>query len=196
MKEDVRTTRTKAKIKETFLNLLQRHSYEHISVSDIAKEAGINRVTFYTHYIDKACLLADLMEDMKKKFIVNSIEYAQQIKSQNEVIKFSIGMASALLESFESNKNLIMLLADKENGVISKILEEQICSFILVLLKKLDEITPLKYPAKYVAAFIVPAFISLTLKYVTDSNPIPKEEFKTQLIELTENIINNKLFTK
>lgn len=196
MKEDVRTTRTKAKIKETFLNLLQRHSYEHISVSDIAKESGINRVTFYTHYIDKACLLADLMEDMKKKFIVNSIEYAQQIKSQNEVIKYSVGMASALLESFESNKNLIMLLADKENGVISKILEEQICSFILVLLKKLDEITPLKYPAKYVAAFIVPAFISLTLKYVTDSNPIPKEEFKTQLIELTENIINNKLFTK
>ena len=196
MKEDVRTTRTKSKIKETFLNLLQRHSYEHISVSDIAKEAGINRVTFYTHYIDKACLLADLMEDMKKKFIVNSIEYAQQIKSQNEVINYSVGMASALLEAFESNKSLIILLADKENGVISKILEEQISSFILVLLKKLDEITPLKYPAKYIAAFIVPAYISLTLKYVTDSNPIPKEEFKAQLIELTENIVNNKLFTK
>ena len=196
MGEDARTTRTKAKIKESFLKLLQQHSYEQISVSDIAKDANINRVTFYTHYIDKACLLADLMEDMKKKFIVDSMEFASRIDNENEIFKFSVGMASALLEAFIANKDLIILLANKENVVIGKILEEQISSFVLILLKKLDQVAPLKYPARYVAAFITPAYISLALKYVTDPNPIPKDEFKAQITELTENIVNNKLFTK
>lgn len=196
MSEDARTTRTKKKIKESFLKLLQQRSYEQISVSDIAKDANINRVTFYTHYIDKACLLADLMEDMKKKFLLASYEHAQKIDTENEIVRYSVGMATALLDVFDANKELIRLLAEKENAVIRRILEDHISNFVTVLLNKLDQITPLKYPVRYVSAFITPAFISLALKFVTDPNPIPKEEFKKQLTELSENIVKNKLFTK
>ena len=196
MAEDIRTTRTKNKIKNAFLTILKTHSYEQITVSDIAKEANINRVTFYTHYIDKACLLADLTEDMKKKFVSDAIGYAKTIDSKDEIFKYSIGLSTALLTMFERNKEIIVLLSEKENGVISKILEEQIGSFVTIILRQLDQYMPLKYPIKYIASFVTPAYISLILKYVTDPNPIPRNEFTKLLSELTENIVKNKIFTK
>lgn len=196
MSEDLRTTRTKNKIKDSFLTLLKNSSYEQITVSDIAKHANINRVTFYTHYIDKACLLADIMEDTKKKFVIDAIEYSSSLNETNEVIKYSIGLASTLVEIFAQNKDVITLLVHKENGVISKVLEEAISSFFLGILNRLNQVMPLKYPPKYVAAFLAPAYISLVMTYLNDKNPIPKEEFKKQVIEITENIISNKLFTK
>ncbi|WP_461214745.1 TetR/AcrR family transcriptional regulator C-terminal domain-containing protein [Lacticaseibacillus sp. GG6-2] len=45
------------RIKASFIALLQTESFEKLSVSAIAKTAGINRGTFYLHYVDKYALL-------------------------------------------------------------------------------------------------------------------------------------------
>lgn len=70
MKNDMRVIRTKKAVREAFLKLLAEKKYENITVRDIAKEAFINRNTFYIHYIDKADLLEKLsdkcLDDLKK----------------------------------------------------------------------------------------------------------------------------------
>lgn len=49
-KTDLRIRRTRMLLKEAFRRLILEKSLEDISVSDIAREAPINRRTFYLHY--------------------------------------------------------------------------------------------------------------------------------------------------
>ncbi|MGO3780950.1 MAG: TetR/AcrR family transcriptional regulator [Enterococcus viikkiensis] len=60
-----RKTETKNYIKIAFTELLREKGMEGITVMDIARKAGINRGTFYTHYVDKF----DLMEKLEGETI-------------------------------------------------------------------------------------------------------------------------------
>ena len=51
-KQDRRTRYTRQTIKDTFLELLTQKSFTKITVTEICKNAEINRGTFYLHYYD------------------------------------------------------------------------------------------------------------------------------------------------
>ncbi|OXM99491.1 TetR/AcrR family transcriptional regulator [Bifidobacterium vansinderenii] len=63
-----RNTRTEGAIKEAFITLTNAKGFDAMTVSDLAREAHINRGTFYTHYTDKfdlrQQLLANAMSDL------------------------------------------------------------------------------------------------------------------------------------
>lgn len=52
------------KIETAFLSLLTKYKYEEISISQICKQANINRSTFYCHYDD----INDLIIKIENKF--------------------------------------------------------------------------------------------------------------------------------
>ncbi|WP_262315981.1 TetR/AcrR family transcriptional regulator [Lacticaseibacillus parakribbianus] len=52
-----KSAETEASIKAAFVDLLQTKTFEKISVRDLSVRAGINRGTFYLHYVDKYDLL-------------------------------------------------------------------------------------------------------------------------------------------
>ncbi|KAB7791276.1 TetR/AcrR family transcriptional regulator [Bifidobacterium leontopitheci] len=58
-----RNTKTEAKIKAAFTTLVNAKGFDAMTVSDIARTAGINRGTFYMHYIDKFDLRRQLIDD-------------------------------------------------------------------------------------------------------------------------------------
>lgn len=58
-----RNTKTEAKIKAAFTTLMQSKGFDAMTVSDIARTAGINRGTFYMHYLDKMDLRQQLVDD-------------------------------------------------------------------------------------------------------------------------------------
>ncbi|MFS1664267.1 TetR/AcrR family transcriptional regulator [Streptococcus sp. zg-JUN1979] len=62
-----RQTHTKTYIKEALTQLLLTEHFEDISVSKITQTSGINRGTFYLHYLDKY----DLMEQLKEETIAD-----------------------------------------------------------------------------------------------------------------------------
>lgn len=196
MAEDIRTTRTKNKIKDAFIHLLETESYEKVSVSDIAREAGINRVTFYTHYIDKPCLLADIIDEMRKKFMIDAIEHASKLNSGSEIINYSVALTNSLLDIALANKKLITIMSKKENGVIQKIVETQVESFVTTILNKLSTVKEFKYPTKTVVSFLVPAFFGLIFGYVVSKDPIPEDEFRNDLHEITINLVKSNIFIK
>ena len=49
-RKDKRVARTEKAIREAFFKLLGDVDYEKISVSALAREAGVDRKTFYLHY--------------------------------------------------------------------------------------------------------------------------------------------------
>ncbi|MFT8317726.1 MAG: TetR/AcrR family transcriptional regulator [Sporolactobacillus sp.] len=63
MAEDLRTQKTKAQIKQTFIELLLEKNFMKITVRDITESAKIGRGTFYLHYQDKFDLLQSVMNE-------------------------------------------------------------------------------------------------------------------------------------
>ena len=57
-----RKTKTEQRIREALTHLLRTKGFEALTVSDVAREAGINRGTFYAHYTDKFDLLNKQIE--------------------------------------------------------------------------------------------------------------------------------------
>ena len=51
--EDIRIKKTKNKLFQTFVKLLEEISIESITVNDLCAYAGIRRATFYKHFKDK-----------------------------------------------------------------------------------------------------------------------------------------------
>ena len=78
-KEDLRITKTKQSIKESFIELVKKKGYNKVSVTDIVSKANINRNTFYLHYEDKEDLVKHLLNDSAKRMEI-LLGYADFLK--------------------------------------------------------------------------------------------------------------------
>ena len=61
--QDRRTRYTLMVIREAFFKLLREKGFEKITVTDVCREANINRGTFYLHYVDKYDLLNAMIDE-------------------------------------------------------------------------------------------------------------------------------------
>ena len=64
MADNRRVRMTKKLIKDAYLELLEKHPSERISVTDICKTADVNRSTFYMYYEDTIRLRQDIENDV------------------------------------------------------------------------------------------------------------------------------------
>lgn len=64
-KQDLRVVKTRKNIENTFLELLQKHDFEKITVRMIIEDALVSRITFYNHYEDKY----DLARGISQKYL-------------------------------------------------------------------------------------------------------------------------------
>lgn len=64
IKNNSRYKMSSEKIETAFLTLILNHKYEDITISQVCKEANINRSTFYCHYDD----INDLIIKIENKF--------------------------------------------------------------------------------------------------------------------------------
>lgn len=70
---------SKEKIKKAFIQLIQSKDLNKISVTDIVKNAQINRSTFYANYID----IYDLADKIKEEMYYNILDlYKEEATSQ------------------------------------------------------------------------------------------------------------------
>ncbi|MGI6591327.1 MAG: TetR/AcrR family transcriptional regulator [Eggerthellaceae bacterium] len=77
---DRRIVRTETAISAAFFRLLDRMPYSKITVSAIAREANINRKTFYLHYRS----VEDLLKSTVRSLIVQMVENAYRALGDKE----------------------------------------------------------------------------------------------------------------
>lgn len=63
MKSDLRVTLTKRMLKEGLLRCMERTPLSRITVSELCRQAGVNRATFYNHYQSLDMVLRDITRD-------------------------------------------------------------------------------------------------------------------------------------
>ncbi|MCY7217589.1 TetR/AcrR family transcriptional regulator [Streptococcus cristatus] len=116
-----RQTSTKEDIKEALIQLLSEEKFENISVSKLCKRAGINRGTFYLHYIDKY----DMMERLKEEIIsqLRSL-FEEHAKSPRELMM-------ANFQNLKENERLINAVAKSKYINFRETIREFMTSIIL-----------------------------------------------------------------
>lgn len=86
IKDNKRKKESIAKFYEVFINCLQTKNIDKISVSELCKDAGLNRSTFYANFID----IYDLAEKVCKHLEENFLSlYQEEIKSRTSSHDFS-----------------------------------------------------------------------------------------------------------
>lgn len=63
------------KIKKAFIGLLQTNNLDKISVSDICKQTGLNRSTFYANFLDIYDLADKTRESLEREFSTIFADY-------------------------------------------------------------------------------------------------------------------------
>ena len=114
---DRRIKYTKKIIKETLVELLNEKEINKITVSEICKQADINRATFYRYYLDAY----DLLDKIKEEFVNELIAISNKLDDDYTVASFS----KILLTVFLDNKKLVKVLFNKRSDLyfLSEILE-------------------------------------------------------------------------
>ena len=83
--DDKRILKTKKILKQTFMDMLSKKSFEKITVKSICENADISRITFYSHYDDKYDLVSDISEDL-----LNSAQKEYQKLQRKWMIRFRL----------------------------------------------------------------------------------------------------------
>ena len=101
---DRRIKYTKNIIKTTFLKKLEEKEINKITVSEICKEADVNRATFYRYYLD----VYDLLDSIEAEFVDN---LRLIFKEENyTVYSFALKVLNIFLENKEDNNDLMSFI--------------------------------------------------------------------------------------
>ena len=63
-RENQRIVITKKMLKESLLKMLKEKDLDTINVSELCREAGVNRATFYRHYAIPRDVLMEIQQDL------------------------------------------------------------------------------------------------------------------------------------
>lgn len=178
--------KTKAKIQQSFLQLLAKKNFIKISVQDISKASGINRGTFYLHYLDKY----DLLDQMEEQLLDG---LAQQLKElQPEMLLAEADKGNVSIQSVEVFRYIEMnaaafrafLSEHNQNGFHKRLKGFFIGHFIGNMLKNERFFQSASVPDDYLSAFATSAFLGLIEQWLDNDLTETPEEMAEMYIQI------------
>lgn len=185
MKNDIRTIKTKAAIKQAFETLMKDNSFDKLTIQKICDEANVNRVTFYNHYQDKYDLFKEYLDKILMD-IFNSSKEAYEISTEPNL--FFKTLFNKIADLCFDNKNILMTLEYQGNSIMAYIIQNTAFEKLNNLVANHFDAAKLRYPANAVSAFLIGGFTNITSFYLNS-----KTASKTELINLSDSIIDDLL---
>ncbi|MDE5729010.1 MAG: TetR/AcrR family transcriptional regulator [Clostridia bacterium] len=185
MATDKRIIKTRAAIKNAFMQLMTETEASKISVSDIAAKALVNRSTFYLHYADVNAVIKDIDGEIAAK-----IEECISDFDVDDVYGSTYAMLeniSALLDEKEAFRNYL-LFSKEAGGVMTRLKEimvEKTTSAILAAHPNMPE-ADIVLPVTFTAAGLTHSYEAWIR---SGKNMKPRDEFISELCDVTEYVI-------
>ena len=97
---DRRVVRTRKAIRQAFLTLMQETEYQKITITGIAREADIDRKTFYLHYQSVEDLANEIVQDEADRIVRTCLDSLESSDDGENVVdlfkRLSMGLAPDL----------------------------------------------------------------------------------------------------
>jgi len=187
-KEDLRIKKTKVRLYNGLVHLMEKESFEDIKITDICKAAMINRSTFYDHFDDKFALLIALMQDSKEE-LKNTFEKSNTMKKAKTINQFFLELISELilfLSKKEKNYSVLTIIQNNNHSVFYDMMYETILDTIIIEIEK--NYTIKKEIAKESIAIFYTSAITKVISELLLKKEIEAEIVKKQLTILLPNI--------
>lgn len=176
---DRRIQKTRKNIMETFVDLISRKDFKHITINEIAVSANVNRGTIYLHYEDKYDLLDQCVaysltelakhceigmagEGLAKEAIENTFIYMgdhgflyRTLLQNNGVTAFRNKLMDILLQNIDKQININNLGNKKQNDIFIQ--------------------------------FMASGVVGVIVWWITNSMPYPAKDVTEQVWQLLEN---------
>ncbi|MEI7025333.1 TetR/AcrR family transcriptional regulator [Paenibacillus sp. y28] len=181
---DRRIVRTRSMICDAFLVILNKKTYDEISIVDIADQANINRSTFYAHFIDK--------EDLLQKMIAEQIDMLKEsIRGVTDSTRFAPSFTTpdpVFLTLFEHASRhdpfyRVMLLRTSA-GVFRSQLNEVIREGFFVRLSRLDLEQKLQVPLDILLDYVSFSTSGIMVKWLSDNKVYSPHHMALQLTRM------------
>lgn len=178
--KDIRFYKTKQRIIQGMVTLLEKKNFEEITVKDICASAAISRSGFYLHYADKY----DLVEKYQLEIMAHANSLLASI-SQTHLTKeqFMLHMLAYLQQE---GRLLALLLSDHGSPVIQQqvknvfkknAIENVIAHFSIQIDSDLEQ--------KYFVAFFSNAWFGILQEWINSG----QQESPQQLVKIASKII-------
>ncbi|KQL53971.1 TetR family transcriptional regulator [Heyndrickxia shackletonii] len=185
-KMDPRVIRTRQMLRDALVELICERGYEKITVQDIAKQAMLNRATFYLHYRDKFDLLYqsseeilnDLTESINMSFEgKDEFDFLSGKPHRNFIHLFEqISLNSKLYKVFLTEKNMPHFTASMMDVLIDFI------SRGINIMQPNDKM--LTVPRDIAVRYYASAFLGVIVWWLENDMPYTPTFMATQLMRL------------
>lgn len=169
-KKDLRFFKTKNKIINGMVKLLEKKAFDDISVKNICEEAQISRSAFYLHYEDKY----NLVNQYQKEFIV---KINQEIFENKELTPEDIMLSLVTLLKKEG-RLLAKLLSDKGSieiqNQIKYLIKNNIENRLLEMIKDLSLENPVE--KEYFVDYLSGAHLAVLQAWINNGQKETPEE--------------------
>ena len=176
--EDKRIRRTKKLLRQALTRLMQQKDFQSITVTDVVREADINRGTFYAHYRDVYDLREKIESEMIETGMIEDFRGMIAAIRPSETVTLKL-VLSRLMDYLEENREIVTALikVNAPDGFGKKmigVIEE--CRMELLPYRSVED--------AYAARFLATGVIGMTEKWITESQPIPKTEMVSLITKL------------
>jgi AcrR family transcriptional regulator len=166
-----RTVRVQKALMQTLRELIQDVQYEKITISQICKQAGVARHTFYNHYQTKDDLLNAVLDSVlfRNNELPNIAE--EYRKDPAKLTQFNI----MLFKSWRDNRDLADFVqsADIEAVLALRFRDQLMNTFFR---SELDTISPARLPlSEYMITLHAHAYVGVLMKWLREGMVYPPE---------------------
>ncbi len=192
--EDKRIIKTKRSLKAAMVSMLSQGDFEHITITELCRNAEVSRITFYSHYNDKYALLDDIFNDMLR---IGTEDYYRRQEENNPARWLAAGyvnMLDSILELYYDRFDFFQHTNPEKNPYLASrfysIVLETVEMHTLHVKKRLR----LKYSPKKIAGFV--CFGMLGFVNESHKEKTPLEEIKQQARELLTDLLKSGILTE
>ena len=172
VQEDKRVRRTKKLLRQALTRLMLQKDFQSITVTDVVREADVNRGTFYAHYRD----VYDLRERIETGMIADFRSMIAGLRPSEAATLQPV--LTRAMDYLEENREIVTALSRVSEGfnqMLISVLEEY----------RLEGLPYRSVEDIYVARFLATGIVGILGKWISDPQPDPKNE----VIALMEKIL-------
>lgn len=159
---------TSKKMRQALLDLLEKNEFDDITVSEVCKEAQVNRTTFYAHYDNTHDLLMETYNEFLSSF-VNAVESNNNLLNELTAEETTVFATSKylvpFLEFMKENRKTFQIYMNSikflDTGEITKFFEDTVFSPIILKFYPADPKT-----IHYMSAFFLRGVFAIVLEWI------------------------------
>lgn len=184
-----RFIKTQTLIDKSFIQLMENIGFSKISVKKIIEIAGINRSTFYSHYLDKFDLLDkienNLLIDLKTIILNDYIEKNMSVEFNIDFLEFHTHHVVNYM--YQNGKLFALLMSEKGNPQFMNKFINASKNFWTE--RNINEY--LSVPQHYIFAAMSGMMINLFIEWIKNDFKETPDEFSDIIINIIKGIPQN-----